>query len=83
MLENEPRSTKPSTSSFATSFMKRMQREQRMQRSASSVTRGPSSTFFGFFTLCSRKRELAWPYSTENSCKRHSPAWSQMGQSSG
>ena len=34
-----------------------MQREQRMQRSSSSVTRGPSSTFFGFFTLFSRKRE--------------------------
>ena len=34
-----------------------MQREQRMQRSSSSVTRGPSSTFFGFFTLFSRKRD--------------------------
>ena len=56
--------TKPSTSSCATSFMKRMQREQRTQRSASRVTRGPTSTFFGFLTLCSRKREPPLPYST-------------------
>ena len=32
-----------------------------MQRSSSSVTRGPSSTFFGFFTLFSRKRDSALP----------------------
>ena len=78
-----PRSTMPSASSFATSCMKRMQRVQRMQRSASSVMRGPSSTFFGFFTFSSRKRDSPWPNSTENSWRRHSPAWSQIGQSSG
>jgi hypothetical protein len=44
---NEPRLTKPRTGSLAISAEKRMQREQRMQRSSSSVTRGPRRVFFG------------------------------------
>jgi len=35
--------------------MKRMQREQRIHRSSSSVTRGPISTRFGFFDFFVKK----------------------------
>src|SRR6516162_2922874 len=38
------------------------------------VMRGPSCTAFGFFTLFSRNREPAAPYSTLNSWSSHSPA---------
>jgi len=48
---------KPSTSSFTISLQKRMQREQRMQRSSSSVTRGPSAVRLGLTFLRSMKRE--------------------------
>ncbi len=37
----------------------------------------------GLWTLGSTNREAAWPCWTEYSWSLHSPAWSQMGQSSG
>ena len=45
--------------------MKRMQRLHMMQRSSSSRIRGPISTFFGFLTFMSTKRDTPRPCSTE------------------
>jgi hypothetical protein len=60
--------------SSAISSVKRMQRLHMMQRSSSRRTRGPTSTFFGFFTFCSRKRDSPLPCSTLYSWREHSPA---------
>ncbi len=52
-----PRSATPSCGAFATSRMKRTQRVQRMQRSWSSVTVGPSWTRLPFATFCTSSRD--------------------------
>jgi hypothetical protein len=57
-----PRSATPSCGCFAISRMKRTQRVQRMQRSWSSVTVGPSWTRFPFATLGTSSRDGWWSY---------------------
>ena len=65
------------------SWVKRVQRQQRMQRSSSRTTWGPRSTRFCFFTLASRSRLVPGPWSKAMSWSGHSPPWSQTGQSRG
>src|SRR6266540_3954810 len=52
-----PRSETPSCGAFATSRMKRTQRVQRMQRSWSRTTSGPSWTRLAFWTFGTRSEE--------------------------
>ena len=66
-----------------TSSVKRVQRVQLMQRSASRITFGPSWTRLGLCTLSNSKREPSGPYLYAWICSGHWPAWSQIGQSSG
>ena len=51
--EWSPRLKMPSSPVSVISSQKRTQREQRMQRSASSMTWGPSGTAFGLWTFSS------------------------------
>src|SRR3989338_3005457 len=51
--EWSPRLKMPNSPVLVTSSQNRTQREQRMQRSASSMTLGPTGTAFGFLTFCS------------------------------
>src|SRR5262245_4661515 len=46
-----PRWTKPSSEVFDFSSQKRTQREHMMQRSSSSMTRGPKGNFLGLWTF--------------------------------
>ncbi len=73
----------PRTLSLAISSQKRMHLEQSTQRSSSKVTLGPKRVRFGLTFFSSINRLCPRPCLDENSCKVHSPAWSQIGQSSG
>jgi hypothetical protein len=83
MMASSPRLKSASSPVFDTSSQKRMQRVHLMQRSSSKTTCGPRSTALRPCCLSSSKRLYGRPWASEYSCSRHSPAWSQMGQSRG
>ena len=65
------------------SCVKRVQRQQRMQRSASKMMCSPRIFRFGRLTLGSRSRLPPPRRLYVTSCNGHSPPLSQIGQSSG
>ncbi len=83
ITEREPRSETVSCAFFGTSSKKRTQRLHRMQRSSSRTMTSPSDLRFCCLRRGSWLRPCAWPSWYVKSWRSHSPALSQIGQSSG
>ena len=78
-----PRSSMISARSSATSWLKRTQRKQVMQRSRSRVISDDRSRGLGKWRFVSTKRVRPGPKRKARSCSGHSPPLSHTGQSSG